>query len=175
MDALRYIVETLFGLYLLVLLVRLLMQITRADFRNPVARAVVQLTDPVILPLRRVLPPIGKVDTASVVAIVAISTLKLTTLELLFNVGFPNLYWLARFVVFDLIRLVLQTYLFAIVLYALLSFVAPGNYSPAQSLLASICEPLLRPVRRWIPAVAGLDLSALWVCIAIGALMRLLP
>jgi YggT family protein len=175
MDALRYIVETLFGLYLLVLLLRLLMQITRADFRNPVARAVVQLTDPLILPLRRVLPAMGKIDTASVVAIILVSVLKLVLIQLLFAVGFPNPFWLARFVLLDLIRLVLQTYLFAIFVYAILSFVAPGNYSPAQSLLASICEPVLRPVRQRIPAVAGLDLSPLWVCIAIGALMRLLP
>jgi YggT family protein len=68
---------------------------------------------------------------------------------------------------------VLTTYLFAIILNAILSFVAPENYSPAQSLLNSICEPVLRPIRRLIPSVAGLDLSPLWACIAIQALLIL--
>ena len=64
-----------------------------------------------------------------------------------------------------------RTYLFSIVLNAILSFVAPGNYSPAQSVLASICNPVLNPIRRVIPPIAGLDLSPLWACIAIQALL----
>jgi YggT family protein len=174
MQAVIFIVETLFGLYLLVLLLRLLMQFTRADFRNPVARAIVQLTDPVILPLRRVLPPAGKIDSASIAAIVLISVLKLLLVQLLLGVGVPRIDYLARALLIDVVQLVLRTYLYAIIVYALLSFVAQGNLSPAQSLLNSICEPVLRPVRQRIPPIAGLDFSALWVCIAIQALLLLL-
>ncbi len=75
-QALHYIVNTLVTLYQIVLLLRLLMQLTRADFRNPLARGIVQLTDPLILPLRRVLPPVRRVDSASVVAILLVSVAK---------------------------------------------------------------------------------------------------
>lgn len=179
MDALIYVVDTLIGLYLLVLLLRLLLQWSRADFRNPIARAIVQVTNPVIMPLRRLLPPIGRVDTASVVAVIVVASAKLIAVQLLATqllpgVGLPPLLMLLRALLVAVTRLLLQTYFYAILLYAVLSFLAPGTQSPAQSLLYSLCEPVLRPVRRNIPAIAGIDLSALWVCIAIQAALLLL-
>ena len=81
---------------------------------------------------------------------------------------------LVRFAVIDLLRNVLQFYLVAIIIYVILSWVAPGTYSPAGALLASICEPLLAPVRRVIPPIGGLDLSALFVLIGLQALLILL-
>jgi len=68
----------------------------------------------------------------------------------------------------------LRTYQFSIFVNALLSFVAPGNYSPAQSLLSSLCEPVLRPFRRIVPPIGGIDLSPLWALLAIQALLILL-
>jgi YggT family protein len=170
MRALYYIVDTLVGLYQIVLLVRLLMQLTRADFRNPVGRAIVQLTDPLIMPLRRVLPPVRRVDSASVVAILMVAVAKVWLLQLLFGYGLPGLATLARLVPRDIVDLVLRTYLYSMILHAILSFVSQGNYSPAQSILASICNPVLNPIRKYIPSIAGLDLSPLWACIAIQAL-----
>src|SRR5690606_4090990 len=170
-----FILDTLITLYTAVLLLRLLMQLTRADFRNPLARAIVQLTNPVVLPLRRVLPAAGKLDTASVVAVVLSTVIKLWILSLLSGVVQPGAGMLLRWTLVDLAELLLKTYLIAIFLNALLSFVAPGSYSPAQSLLASICDPVLNPFRRIIPPLAGLDLSPLWAIIAIQALLMLLP
>jgi YggT family protein len=174
MDALIFLVDTLVGLYLFVLLLRLLLQLSRADFRNPLARAIVQLTNPLILPLRRVLPPAGRIDTASVVAVVGVSAAKLVLLaglsRLPLPAALPFLYALAL----DLIRLVLRTYLYAILLYALTSFLSQGAYSPGPALLASLCEPVLRPIRRRIPAIGGLDLSPLWAVIGIQALLLLI-
>lgn len=175
MRAIHFIIDTLFTLYAAVLLFRLLMQLHRADFRNPLARAIVQLTNPVILPLRRVLPPIGKIDTATVVALVLCTVLKLWILSLVSLPAMPGAALMLRFVLLEVVRLVLGVYLFSIVVNAILSFVAPGNYSPAQSLLASICDPLLNPLRRIVPPIAGLDLSPLWALIAIQALLILLP
>jgi YggT family protein len=175
MQAIYFILDTLATLYSAVLLLRLLMQLTRADFRNPLGRGIVQLTDPLVRPLRRILPPAGKIDTASVVAIVLFVAVKLWVLQLLFTHGVPGLVPLLRGTLVELAHLVLKTYLFSIVLNAILSFVAPGNYSPAQSLLASICDPVLNPIRRVIPSIAGLDLSPLWACIAIQALLIILP
>jgi YggT family protein len=171
MRALHYILDTLITLYQGVLLLRLLMQLTRADFRNPLARAIVQLTDPLILPLRRLLPPLQKIDSATVVAIVLIAALKVALLHLLSGAALPGAATLTLGILLDVVKLVLKTYLFSIILNAILSFVAPGNYSPAQSLLSSICEPVLAPIRRVIPGISGLDLSPLWACIAIQALL----
>jgi len=169
-----FLIQTLLSLALFVVLARLLLQWTRADFRNPLCQAVVHLTNPIILPLRRVLPPIGKLDTASVVAVVVIATVDVGVLSVLQHSGVPPpLYW-ARLVLGEIVRAVLWTYLSAIFLYALLSLIAPGGYSPLQSLLATICEPVLRPIRRIIPAVAGLDLSPLWAIIAIQAILILM-
>lgn len=175
MDALVYIIQTLFQLYLLVLLLRLLLQWSRADFRNPFARVVVQLTNPVILPLRRVLPPVGRVDSASIVAIVAMVLVMIGLVSLLVSGRLPPAAVWLQLAALALLRLVLYTYLFAIILYAVLSLLAQGMGSPAQSLLGSLCEPLLRPFRRIIPPIAGIDLSPLWACIAIQAILLLLP
>lgn len=174
MRALHFLVDVLFTLYAVVLLLRLLMQLTRADFRNPLGRAIVQLTDPVIMPLRRVFAPVRRIDTASVVALVLCIALKLWLLMLMFGAGSPALLPLLRGTAIELVGLVLRTYLFAIILNALLSFVAPGTYSPAQSLLASLVDPVLAPIRRVVPPIAGLDLSPLWACIAIQMLLLLL-
>jgi YggT family protein len=174
MDALTFLVDTLVSLYLFVLLLRLLLQLARADFRNPLARAIVQLSNPLILPLRRVLPAAGRVDTASVVAVVLVTAAKLLALYGLSRLPMPTALPFVRALAVDLLRLVLQTYLYAILLYALMSFVAQGAYSPGQSLLASLCEPVLRPIRRRIPSISGLDLSPLWAIIAIQALLLLI-
>jgi YggT family protein len=173
MSAIQFIVASLLGLYQVVLLLRLLMQWVRADFRNPVSRAILQLSDPLILPLRKILPPIRRIDTASVVAILAVTVVKILVGQLLLVSSLPPPDLLLRDLLLETVHLVLTTYLFAIILNAILSFVAPENYSPAQSLLNSICEPVLRPIRRLIPSVAGLDLSPLWACIAIQALLIL--
>jgi YggT family protein len=175
MTALIYIVDTLLSLALFVVLARLLLQWARADFRNPVAQAVVRLTNPLILPLRRILPPIGKVDTASVVAVVLVAIIKRGILFALTGYGTPGLEIWVQSIAVDLVQTLLRTYFYAILLYALLSLIAPGGYSPFQSVLASICEPVLRPFRRLIPAIAGIDLSPLWAVIAIQAILLLLP
>ncbi|HXW75100.1 MAG TPA: YggT family protein [Steroidobacteraceae bacterium] len=175
MIALLYIVRTLLSLALFVVLIRLLLQWVRADFRNPLCQAVVRLTNPLVLPLRRVLPPVGKIDTASVVAVLLVASVEVLILGSLRGFVFPGVLQLAQDVLLEIAHMLLQTYLFAIFLYALLSLIAPGGYSPLQSVLASLSEPVLRPIRRLIPAVAGLDLSPLWAIIVIQATLYLLP
>jgi YggT family protein len=174
MAALIYIVETLLTLALVAVLLRLLLQWSRADFRNPLARSIVHLTNPVIVPLRRLLPAIGRLDTASCVALVVAALLQVSASWLLSGLGPPpGLLWL-RLAVIEILRITLWTYFFAIVLYAMLSLIAPGTYSPAQGLLISLCEPVLRPFRRLIPPLGSIDLSPLWAGIAIQALLILL-
>lgn len=174
MSAVAFIVETLLSLALFVFLARLLLQWTRADFRNVFCQAVVRITNPLILPLRRVLPPVGKVDSASVVAVLLIALIEVACLFALHGLGVPPLVVWVRQVLVEIARTLLWTYFYCIFLYALLSLIAPGGYSPLQSVLTSLCEPVLRPIRRLIPSIAGLDLSPLWAIIAIQALIILM-
>jgi YggT family protein len=173
MAALLYLIDTLLDLAQLAFLLRLLLQWARADFRNPLLRAIVQITNPVLVPARRVLPAVGRLDTASVIIVIALALLRVSMDTLLVGLGLPpTLQWLAL-AALQIIRTTLWIYFFAIFLYATLSMIAPGTYSPAQGLLTSLCEPVLRPLRRLIPPLANLDLSPLWAGILIQALLIL--
>jgi YggT family protein len=174
MDAIRYIVDTLLWLLTLAFVLRLLFQWARADFRDPMADAIVHITNWLIMPLRKVLPPIGKIDTATVVAVLAIASVRTLTNFLLMGVGVGDLESFLLVTVLELARMVLRIYLFAMLLFWLTSFVSPGGYAPGVRLLAQLCEPILKPVRRIIPPIGQIDFSFLWVSIAIGALLVLL-
>jgi YggT family protein len=174
MEAIRYIVDTLLWLLNLAFLLRLLFQWVRANFRDPMADAIVRMTNWLILPLRRVLPPIGKVDTATVVSVLAVASLRTFAVLALAGGGVGDLILFLRITLVDLAEMVLKIYLFAMLLYALTSFVSPGGYAPGVRLLSQLCEPILKPVRRIIPPIGQIDFSVLWVSIAIGGLLVLL-
>jgi len=175
MNALYFIVDTLTSLYLAVLILRLIMQIVRANFRNPFAEAILRLTNPLIMPLRRVLPPMGKVDTATVLAIVLFAVFKVLLLTLLFSTGmFSPLYWVL-IVLRTLVLAVLWLYVVLIFFYGIAGFLMQGGSSPIYEVLAYVCDPLLNRIRKIIPSiVAGLDLSFLWAIIALQALIILI-
>jgi len=174
MNAIRYIVDTLLWLLTLAFLLRLLFQWVRANFRDPMADAIVRLTNWLILPLRRVLPPIGKIDTATVVAVLAVASLRTFAVLALAGAGVGDVLLFLRITLVDLAEMVLKIYLFAMLLYALTSFVSPGGYAPGVRLLGQLCEPILKPVRKVIPPIGQIDFSVLWVSIAISALLVLL-
>ena len=173
-DVLIFLVDTFFSLLFLVFLLRLLLQWARADFRNPLTQAVVKLSNWLIMPLRRALPPVGRIDTASVVAVLLVALAKAAALSFVIGGVLPDaLTWL-RVALVEVARSVLWLYFWSIFVYALLGMIAPGTYSPIAAVLQSICEPVLRPIRRTIPSVAGLDLSPLWAGILIQVLLILL-
>jgi YggT family protein len=174
MDAIRYIVDTLLWLLTLAFVLRLLFQWVRANFRDPMADAIVRVTNWLILPLRKLLPPIGKVDTATVVAVVAVASVRTFASLELAGQGVGDVVQFLRITVVNLADLSLRVYLFALLLYWLTSFVSPGGYAPGVRLLAQLCEPVLKPVRRIIPPIGQIDFSVLWVSIAIGAMLVLL-
>jgi YggT family protein len=174
MEAVRYIVDTLLWLLTLAFVLRLLFQWVRADFRDPMADAIVRLTNWLILPLRRLLPPIGKVDTATVVAVIAVASVRTFAALAMAGQGVGDVGQFLRITLVSLADLVLRIYLFALLLYWLTSFVSPGGYAPGLRLLARLCEPILKPVRRIIPPIGQIDFSVLWVSIVIGALLVLL-
>lgn len=173
MSALIYILQSLLTLALSVVLLRLLLQWARADFRNQICQGIVRVTNPLIIPLRRILPPIGRVDTASVVAVILVAVVEVVIITSLAGVPLDPLLVL-RAALYEIVTKTLWLYFYAIFLYALISMVAPGGYSPLYSLLASLCEPVLRPFRRFIPPLGGIDLSPLWAGILIQAILILL-
>jgi YggT family protein len=173
MEAIRYIVDMLLWLLLLAFVLRLLFQLVRADFRDPMADAIVRVTNWLILPLRKLLPPIGKIDTATVVAVLLVASAR-TFVMLAMSSGMADVVTFLRITLLELVGLVLRVYLFAMLLYWLTSFISPGGYAPGVHLLSQLCEPILKPVRRMIPRIGQIDFSVLWVSILIGALLVLL-
>ena len=152
MEAIRYIVDTLLWLLALAFVLRLLFQWVRADFRDPMADAIVRVTNWLILPLRRVLPPIGKVDTATVIAVLLAACCAHLRRSGARRRWAPAICCVfLRITAIDLAGLMLRIYLFAMLLYWVTSFVSPGGYAPGVRLLAQLCEPILKPVRRIIP------------------------
>jgi YggT family protein len=173
MAALIFILDTLLTLVVVAFLLRLLMPLVRADFRNPIGQAVLQFTNPLVMPLRKLLPPAGRFDVASLVALLVVMLAKTAVLRLVAGAGLALVPLLLGSLL-DLARTVLQFYFVAVLVYALLSWVAPGGYGPGAQLLSRLCDPLLNPLRRIIPPIAGLDLSALFVLIGLQALQILL-
>ncbi len=174
MDALIFIVDTVLTLGVYLFLLRFLLVLVRANFRNPLAQAIVTLTQWLVAPLRRVLPSAGAVDTASLVA-TFLWQLAATAAVFWLVTGamipaVPMLLAAAR----QLLITTLQLYSIAVFIYALMSFLAQGSYHPATGLLSDLCEPLLRPIRRLLPVAAGLDFSPLVLIIGLQALRILI-
>jgi YggT family protein len=174
LGALFFIVRTLLSMLLFVFMLRVLLQWARADFRNPLAQAVVKITNPLVMPLRRLLPPIGKIDTSSIVAVLIVAALGELILSLFTGFLLDPLR-LTKLIVIKIIWTTLNAYFWAILIYAVLGMIAPGGYSPMQSLLGALCEPVLRPFRRIIPPIGGIDFSPLWAGLAIQALLFFVP
>jgi YggT family protein len=173
-EAIRYIVDTLLWLLTLAFVLRLLLQLVRANFRDPLADAIVRATNWLIMPLRRLLPPIGKVDTATVVAVILAASVRSAVMLALSGFGFTDPLYFLRATIVGLVDLVLRVYLVALLLYWLTSTVGSAAYAPGMRLLEQLCEPILKPVRRVIPPLGRVDLSILWVSIGICAALKLL-
>lgn len=174
MDALIFVIDSVLTFLVYAFLLRVLLPLVRADFRNPLSQAILALTSWLVHPLRRVLPPVGRLDSASVVALLAIQVVATLVLFRLQAGVVPPLVPLVLAALRSLVLSVLLLYTVLIFIYALLSFVAPGVRSPATALLASLCEPLLMPLRRMLPIVGGLDFSPLVAIVALQALRLLI-
>jgi YggT family protein len=170
-----FLVQVVFGLYVLVIVLRFLLQLLRADFYNPVSQLVVKVTTPVLRPLRRVIPGVWGIDLSSLLVAWLLTAVELSLMALLVDIDFHPLAPLA-WAIAELVALVLNIFLFAIVVQAILSWVSTGRYSPASAVLDSLTAPLLRPLRRAIPPVGALDLTPLLVAIGLVLLkMLVLP
>jgi YggT family protein len=172
-NAFSYLVGTLLDLYITAIMLRLLLQWVRADFYNPVCQFLVKLTNPALVPLRRVIPAIGRIDTAAIVLILALECFSVWVVSRIASAPLTP----AGIVVFSVTKLMatlLVTYFFLIIANVILSWVASGARHPVIPLVYQLTEPVLRPFRRYIPPIAGIDLSPVFALIGIRFLLLLL-
>jgi len=168
-EALIYIIQTLGSLYLLIVLLRFILQLVRDDFYNPLSQFIVKATQPLLTPLRRIIPSFAGLDIASLIlAILVQLLLMIVTLTLMgYNVGG----FILQLLVWSLIgvtSLFLKVFFFALIISVILSWVAPGSYNPGAQLVNQICEPMLAPFRKLLPNLGGLDISPIFAFIAIN-------
>ena len=168
-----FLVQVIFGLYAILVLLRFLLQLTRADFYNPLSQFIVKATKPVLNPLRRVIPAVAGMDTASLILAWLVITLEQLAILAITGVGF-QLLMAALLAIPELVSLTINIFLFAILIQVIISWINPGAHNPALSLIHSLTEPLLGPVRRRMPDMGGFDLSPLVVMVGLVILEMLL-
>ena len=172
-EALIYIIQTLGSLYLRIVLLRFILQLVRADFYNPLSQFTVKATQPLLKPLRRFIPSIAGLDTASLVLAVLVQLLLMVvTLSLM---GFNPVSVIPQLLVWSLIgvtSLFFKVFFFALIVSVILSWVAPGSHNPGAQLVNQLCEPLLAPFRKLLPNLGGLDLSPIFAFIALNLVDR---
>ena len=175
---LMLVINTLFDLYILLVLLRFLLQMLRADFYNPVSQFIVKLTTYPLKILRRVIPSVGGQDTAAIVLCLVLIYGKFLLLRLLSipavqiggvmapltGVSYAGL---LVFCIADLIALILTVFLVAVIIQVILSWINPGQYNPVIGLVHKLSDPVLKPIRKLIPSLGGLDLSPLFATLAL--------
>ena len=167
-DALVFIINAVAQLYLFVLLLRLLLPWLGVDFRNPISQAILKITSPVVVPLRRVIPPVGRIDSATLLVAFIIQYLLILAILLLYG-RTAGVLAIALTTVVDLVLLTLRLFRFAIIIRVILSWLAPGGYNPALAIIHALTDRVLSPFRRILPPLGGLDLSPLLAIILITA------
>ena len=172
-NAIEFLIHTLFGLYLIAIMLRVLLQLTRADFYNPVSQFLVKVTNPPLIPLRRVIPGFMGIDFAAIVLMIVLKAVEIFLIVLIKGVSI-KISGLVVLSIAELLRLLINVYFFTILIQVIISWVNPGTYNPAVSLLYSINEPLLSRARRIIPPISGFDLSPIVVIILLQLISMLL-
>ncbi|HEX4549202.1 MULTISPECIES: YggT family protein [Pseudomonas] len=168
-DAAIFIIKTLGSLYLLIVLMRFILQLVRANFYNPLCQFVVKATQPLLKPLRRVIPSMFGLDMSSLVLALIVQMLLMAVIITLKGFAVDWLL-LVPWSLIALFSLFLNILFYAMIISVILSWVAPGSHNPGAELVAQITEPVLAPFRRIIPNLGGLDISPIFAFIVIQLL-----
>lgn len=171
--AISFLIEAIFTFYSYIILARLVLQLVKSDFYNPVSQFVVKATNPLLIPLRRIIPGFGGIDNACIVLLLAFQLLKWVLISLVIANQLPGGAELLLATFKGTITLVFNFFLFAIFIQVIVSWIAPGSYNPIIHVLNDISEPLLAPARRLIPPLGGLDLSPMLVILTMLFIMKL--
>lgn len=174
-DALNFVITFILEVVTFVFVARFLLQACRVDFYNPISQGLVKATDPVLRPVRMVLPGYRNLDFAAFLAAVLVQVLLIMSLSALYGGYVGSFVTLFAQAVLRVILLVIQIFWWSILIVIIAGWIAPGSYHPALALLHQITEPLLAPARRLLPPMGGLDFSPIVVFLILGVIERILP
>ena len=163
-NAATFLIETLFGLYILIVMLRFLLQWARADFYNPISQFLVAVTNPPLVFLRKIIPGFFGIDISALVLLVALAVVKVYLIFAIagFTPQFPGALMLG---VGEVLQLAVYVFIFSMLIRVVLSWINPGSYNPVIGLINQLTEPLMAPARRIIPPFGGLDISPIIVFI----------
>ncbi len=161
------IVGTLGSLYLTVIVLRFLFQLAKADFYNPISQFIVKATNPVLIPLRKVIPGFFGIDFASVVFAIVFHWLVIQILAFILGASILNPITAITWSVVGLISLVVNIYFYGMIIMIVASWIAPGSYNPILMLIRQIVDPITAPFRKIIPPMGGLDITPIFVFLAL--------
>jgi YggT family protein len=168
-DAAIFVIQTLGSLYLLIVLLRFILQLVRANFYNPLCQFAVKATQPLLKPLRRVIPSMFGLDMSSLVLALLIQMALFAVILLLSGYSVDVLF-LVPWALIGIFALFLKILFWAMIISVILSWVAPGSHNPGAELVQQITEPVLAPFRRIIPNLGGLDISPIFAFIVLQLL-----
>lgn len=166
----RYLIDTVASLYLILVVLRGVLQVSRADFYNPISQFIARATNPPLALLRRVLPGGKRFDPAVLILALVVQMLAITAVLLLAGFMPPNPFILLLWSVLGVVGLVVNLYLIAMIAMIVLSWIAPGSHHPAIVLLYQITQPIMTPFRSLLPSMGGLDFSPILVFILINVI-----
>ena len=172
-DAGLFLVDTVLGLYILIVLLRFLFQLTGADFYNPISQFIVKASNPLLSRLRRVVPRLWGIDFAAVVLLIVLEGARIGITALLIG-RTPQLAGVLVLSIAELLKLAVYVMVFSIFIRAVFSWISMGRSNPMLQLLSTFTEPLMAPARRILPATGGLDLSPIIVFIVLMLVLKLL-
>jgi len=164
--AMIFVVQTLVSLYLVIVLLRFVLQLVKADFYNPLSQFAVRATQPLLKPLRRIIPSIGGLDTSSLLLSVAIQALLMAFVMMFVPYDYSPLQ-VVIWAIIGVTSLFLKIFWVAMIVMVIVSWVAPNSHNPAAELAYQISEPVLAPFRKLIPNLGGLDISPIFAFLAI--------
>ena len=169
-----FLIEVIFGLYIIAVLLRFLLARVRADFYNPLSQFIVKVTNPPLKPLRRIVPGYMGVDWPSIILLVLVQGFEIVLIALITTGYIPAPMGLAVLTLAYILKTTIYVYIFIIIVQVVISWVNPGAYNPATVIMYQLSEPILRPARRLIPSAGGFDWSPLVVMIALNLAIILL-
>jgi len=169
-----FLISVAFGFYILLMMLRFLLQTVRADFYNPLSQFIVKLTSPVLRPVRRVIPGLGGIDVAALLVLLALQIIELLLISAMMG-GSLHPAVLLVMAIGRLINMALYIFIIAIIIQAILSWVQPATYNPMTAILYHLTEPVLRPIRSILPVFSGIDLSPLVAIIALNLVLMAVP
>lgn len=162
------LIRALTTLMMGIVLLRVLLQATRADFYNPISQRIVRLTNPVLQPIRSIVPSRGRIDYAGLLVAVVIQGLMMALMISLLGFSIPSPLLLLAWSGISVLALTINLYFFCLVAMIVLSWVAPSSHHPAIRLAYQVAEPVMAPFRALLPSFGGLDFSPILVFIAIN-------